>query len=84
MGPSHPMKKPHRTFGKLFAAGRGVITAWLKGVTFPMLQTRGPAVEYSITCQSQHIRQSSSLPALPFLALSKVSLGKKWHSEAKR
>ena len=64
------IKKPGRTFMKLFAEERGVITTKLKGVIFTLPPTRGPVVEYSITCQSQHIRQSSSLPALPFPAPS--------------
>lgn len=64
------IKKPGCTFMKLFAEDRGVITTKLKGVIFTLPPTRGPVVEYSITCQSQHIRQSSSLPALPFPAPS--------------
>lgn len=64
------IRKPGCTFMKLFEEEWGVITTKLKGVIFTLLPTWGPVVEYSITCQSQHIRQSSSLPALPFPAPS--------------
>lgn len=71
----HLIKEPGCTFVKLFAEERGVITTKLKGVIFTLPPTWGPVVEYSITCQSQHIRQS------PVCQLCPSQLPAKCHQE---